>query len=559
MDSIAQLALMTKAKLVFESPGTFLSFPALSPLTYTPDQLTFATDGAGGADGATTAQHYAKMAEFARVTNTMPAGVVAPVVYDELLWDVCEAVLSGPAEVAAGTISPADQARYDAALAYLYGPQESAGQPREDSPALREYKQCRDAWFKAQEDHKTRQLTAASSQDPAVRDAWAAEEPRLRAAVRQLEAEWAVRGCRVQVEAAQRFQMSLGARSPILRWTEWETDLVDVLDLTTDSFGNSFGVTGFSPADVFDGGAWPSFTLTGAEIAPLVSQAPPELAAIFGTPSAGSDIESLSFEYRSVVLVRPWFNPAMLTSRFWRLGTGGGELSDGAAQPVGRCPSYVSALVFARNIVVKRTAQPPSVLGGSLLRDFMALQPELMVRLPVETLAWSSVDAAQPAPVTAAVVRDHRGPDVTSASRAPGGVVVRDHRTSGPAVRDHRSPFVGIGTVLQGQVFTESTPPVGIPPPPVEPEPVSTDVTILAFICRRTPRCPDPDPSLDWPFGMVEEAPPAGRVHVVAAGETLAKIAARYYGDANRWPEIAEDNKITDPRALQIGQRLTIP
>jgi len=41
MDARAQLALMVKAKLVFENPDTFLSFPALSPLSYAPDQLRF--------------------------------------------------------------------------------------------------------------------------------------------------------------------------------------------------------------------------------------------------------------------------------------------------------------------------------------------------------------------------------------------------------------------------------------------------------------------------------------------------------------------------------------
>jgi len=36
MDAAAQLAVMAKAKLVFETPGTFLSFPALSPLSFRP-------------------------------------------------------------------------------------------------------------------------------------------------------------------------------------------------------------------------------------------------------------------------------------------------------------------------------------------------------------------------------------------------------------------------------------------------------------------------------------------------------------------------------------------
>ena len=45
MDALAQLALMAKAKRVFEALETFLSFPALSPLSYLPDELRFGNAG----------------------------------------------------------------------------------------------------------------------------------------------------------------------------------------------------------------------------------------------------------------------------------------------------------------------------------------------------------------------------------------------------------------------------------------------------------------------------------------------------------------------------------
>jgi LysM repeat protein len=54
-------------------------------------------------------------------------------------------------------------------------------------------------------------------------------------------------------------------------------------------------------------------------------------------------------------------------------------------------------------------------------------------------------------------------------------------------------------------------------------------------------------------------AAPAARVHVVRKGETLSKIAAKYYGDANRFHEIAKANKISDPNRIFPGQRLRIP
>ena len=49
------------------------------------------------------------------------------------------------------------------------------------------------------------------------------------------------------------------------------------------------------------------------------------------------------------------------------------------------------------------------------------------------------------------------------------------------------------------------------------------------------------------------------RAHTLTAGDTLDRLAARYYRDATRWRLIADTNRILDPLDLPLGQVLVIP
>jgi hypothetical protein len=53
--------------------------------------------------------------------------------------------------------------------------------------------------------------------------------------------------------------------------------------------------------------------------------------------------------------------------------------------------------------------------------------------------------------------------------------------------------------------------------------------------------------------------PRTHRVHRLVEGETLDKLAARYFRDPTLWRLIARANRIVDPLELPIGQPLIIP
>lgn len=82
------------------------------------------------------------------------------------------------------------------------------------------------------------------------------------------------------------------------------------------------------------------------------------------------------------------------------------------------------------------------------------------------------------------------------------------------------------------------------PPPPVVEETI--EVAPVA-VEEQAPAAEEPAP------------PPAPRTYTVVAGDTLWAIAERFYGDGNRYPEIAAASGISNPDLIQIGQVVTIP
>jgi nucleoid-associated protein YgaU len=56
-------------------------------------------------------------------------------------------------------------------------------------------------------------------------------------------------------------------------------------------------------------------------------------------------------------------------------------------------------------------------------------------------------------------------------------------------------------------------------------------------------------------------APDFSQYHVVVSGDTLGKIAKKYYGDSSLYMTIFDANKdqLKDPNKINVGQKLRIP
>ncbi len=51
----------------------------------------------------------------------------------------------------------------------------------------------------------------------------------------------------------------------------------------------------------------------------------------------------------------------------------------------------------------------------------------------------------------------------------------------------------------------------------------------------------------------------SGLTYKVVSGDTLSKIAKRFYGDANHYHQIASANGLDNPDLIKVGQELKLP
>jgi hypothetical protein len=480
MDPYVQLALMAKAKKIFETEETFLSFPALSGIAYTESQFR-ALQGS-----ALTPQSLQLLSELSRLTNIIPRGALFDAAGSEYLWEVYADVLAR-AELAAGTLSPQENAQYRAALGVLYQ-HDRNGRPIDSAKVLL-YKQHRDALIVAQEAYRCQQATAEAASESAVLTRWReVDEPSLRQRVQQASDDWRVTGCKAEVEAARQVEQACAARSPALKWSEWRTAFEPRLDMLTDAGGQAFALTGLSPVDVLDGADWARFTMSGDEIQQAVKQAPGELKRIFGSAEVRSGIDTLSFEYRSVGVTRPWFFPALFSSRFWRLDDRQPRLSNGADPPSGRCTAYTAALVLVRKVTLTRRRTLAEVSNAALDAVQPRVLQNLALRPEVGAQALKLFDSVRP--IAGAIG------DLVSAASEDGAV-----EDLGSAV-ERLATSVFSALLSGGAPAASPEPRPGPSTPAPEPASVTTlppdSISILAFVCKRLPRCPDPDPQLPW-------------------------------------------------------------
>jgi nucleoid-associated protein YgaU len=105
------------------------------------------------------------------------------------------------------------------------------------------------------------------------------------------------------------------------------------------------------------------------------------------------------------------------------------------------------------------------------------------------------------------------------------------------------------GPAWSSETHTDDAPPA--PPAAAEPEaePAVAEAPAAqeAPAAEEVPAPPPPPP------------PPAPRTYTVVSGDTLWAISERFYGEGNRYQQIADASGIPNPDLIYPGQVLTIP
>jgi hypothetical protein len=536
MDSIAQLALITKAKNVFGSESTFLSFP-VTPLAYKEEDFEFFSQDTKD----DLLKSKANLHAFSTLVNLIPSGEAWLPTDAHFLWDEYEYVLENGI-CASSSRTPEEEMDFLEVKAYLKAPGE--GGFMVDSPQVKVYNQYKDAYYMAQEEYMAARSTGETTDDESEKKLWQeVGDPEFRKKLEELEKEWILEGFRDEVETAISKFVILSAKSPFLRWNEWVGQFDSNLDSDTSASDHSMVFpSNFAPSNALEEGSWKPFSLNESEVTALVNKAPADLRKRFGADGKASSIKSMTMEFSSAVIKRHWFDSEVFRSRFWRLADTAKVISDGGIPPSGDCPAYVTAIVFARKVIVEQKAANKKSSNQKVvdLRFNYAVKDQTKIK----QINPAILKAVQPQPqmkimphyfppqkikmhpVQSHMIKENRRATVSSKRAAisksaairtptqPKRGQVRDHRQNlrlnqnvtiqskkGKANQIYPLPMYNLKMMEFARIPTKPTKRPVTPPakPQKAPETIpDKNIYILAFVCKPLPKCPDPDSTLQW-------------------------------------------------------------
>jgi hypothetical protein len=273
------------------------------------------------------------------------------------------------------------------------------------------------------------------------------------------------------------------------------------------------------------------------------------------------EIARLSVELVRVPLLRSWLEPGVFSSKLWKWSVGHGPLSDGQSPPSGSLPAYTTSMILARNLeielkpgsannarIISQLQTGKLVMLGPLpLRSGpKELSPAAVTRLSTSAISLQQVDRAVVDQVVATKSTTKLGSasldiitkqrlsinraaflaDDPATAEAKGllpidrsrinlsdQVVARPISSADRIVKPLPAQPIDSRIVDQIRRIPIESPPIVILPKDPKPTPspapapnptppppptVNDGLQIIAFVCAKLPKSPDPEVNLVW-------------------------------------------------------------
>jgi len=226
---------------------------------------------------------------------------------------------------------------------------------------------------------KQAQIDAYSTNDPEDIHRFALTANLLKDEVQAALYDWETAGYKAMYEQAAAYISSVENRSMVMMKEEYKKNLRNAYVSGLCS-GQEYPYTTLSPADFADTGSWTKMVFDSSKCNASSARAGKASGIhanvktrVLGFSAKGHyDHEEsenanlmtfdftkfkLEFEICQVDIVRPWFKPAFLNSKYWRFAPGNKDkegkeemLSDGEPIPQGLMPAYPTSIIFMRNL-----------------------------------------------------------------------------------------------------------------------------------------------------------------------------------------------------------------
>jgi len=513
----ASLALAVKLKKIFEKEDKFLTFPTGLGFSY--DYLEFMGDPYKTSLSAQEQLNF--KADFSREMNFIPEDKPSFIPdSSRFLWDELEHILNDSI-FAKSALTQDEERQLAEAIDFLTDDlvDSDGSKVPVNSPQVSEYYKYKTLCEEAERTYLDEKFSIEFDKGPdsqKLLEIWNAyREKQLKDAWDKAMQDWINLGFKRQVEQYQAQKNSLELRKYLNLYRQKcleELAISEIPDLNGRGIGffNSF----FSPADAFNKNLpWTSVTLTKSEIVGLIKEAPQALKIIFGVEQGNVDIEAISLEYNNVIVIRPWFKPEFFRSRYWKLPDDR-VISDGQVPCNGILPAFITSIIVARNVQIirrKGVAQNPVVLP-------------LLSNVPVQKLKLSKLPVVKPQPINRTPMTVFAKPVVPvrsmTSSRSSFARLNVPAATLRPLATSNKAPdrqtakhkIFYANTKFSGMTIRISS--GRLPTPqrinrtdfrlPAQNSQLVTEninldgVSVLALVCKRVPKSPYPELSLQW-------------------------------------------------------------